>query len=132
MKMLSVPLLALATASCAPHEPVAMTPAQQSAFDAAIAGRAAQQPQSCVAQRLLRDNRSYGEGVILFEGNGPGSVYVNRPDPGCPELTQNTTLVTRGPTDQLCRGDLVTVVDSSSQIRLGHCTLGDFVEYRRN
>ena len=108
-----------------------MTADQQSDFDKVLAGRTPGQAQSCVSQRLLRGNKTYGEGVIVFEGQTNSSVYVNRPPNGCPELRYDRALRTRTSTDQLCSNDVVTVFDPTTHMEFGSCALGDFVEYRR-
>jgi len=95
-----------------------------------LEGRTAGQPVSCVSQRLLRGNQSLEDGGILFGGNDP-IVYVNRPPGGCPTLDSGRILITRTPSSQLCRGDIVTVRDSSGGPEIGSCGLGDFTPYRR-
>ena len=108
-----------------------MTAKQEADFQQVIAGRTAGPPQSCVNMTLLRGNKSYGEGVIVFEGTTNSVVYVNRPPNGCPELTWSRALRTRTTTSQLCRNDIVTVFDPTSGMQYGGCGLGDFVPYRR-
>jgi len=39
-------------------------------------------------------------------------------------------LVTKNFGPQLCRGDLATVVDNSSGMSVGACSLGDFIPYK--
>ncbi|HEX8400433.1 MAG TPA: hypothetical protein VF628_01880 [Allosphingosinicella sp.] len=128
-----LPLFAL-TAGCtsADQEPVELTTAAGTELAEAVRGRVAGPPQSCVYQRPLGGNRSAGEGAIIFEGQTNGAVlYVNNPPAGCPELKFNRALITRTPTGQLCRGDIVTVADLTSGIQYGSCGLGDFTPYRR-
>ena len=131
MKKLVLASLLMGAAACASQPPPAMTAAQQSDFQKAIAGRTAGSPQNCVSQHLLRGNKSYGEGVIVFEGNTNSTLYVNRPPAGCPELRWDRALRTRTYSTQLCSNDIVTVFDPVSHIEYGSCSLGEFVEYRR-
>lgn len=126
-----IPMLALLGAACAPQEPPAMTARQESDFQKVIAGRTAGPPQSCVNMTQLRGNRTYGEGVMVFDGTTNSVIYVNRPPNGCPELKWSRALRTRTSTNQLCRNDIVTVFDPTSGIEYGGCGLGDFVPYRR-
>ena len=128
-RILGISLLA-AAAACTPVAPVEMSAAQQSSLGEALAGRTAGPAVSCVSQRNLRGSRSFGEGAILFQGTG-GTVYVNRPPAGCPSLNFGRTLTTQTTGTQLCRGDIATVVDTSSGMTFGGCGLGDFVPYRR-
>ncbi len=119
-----------AAAACTPAAPIELSTAQQSSLGEALAGRSEGPAVSCVSQRNLRNSRSIGEGVILFEGPG-GTVYVNRPPGGCPNLNFGRTLTTQTTGSQLCRGDIATVIDTNSGMAFGGCGLGDFVPYRR-
>jgi hypothetical protein len=133
MNKLMPGLLAALAALCgctAQPEPE-ITPKEQASLDAALAGRTARPPVTCVSQHLLRGNRGFGEGVILFEGSTGRTVYVNRPPGGCPELNPFRALRIKTTTGQLCRGDIVSVFDATSGIEYGSCGLGDFVEYRK-
>ena len=124
-------LLAAAAVGAASAEPPPMTPKQEADFQKAIEGRTAGQTQSCVSLRLLRGNKTYGEGVIVFEGQSNSVVYVNRPPYGCPELRWDRALKTRTSTDQLCSNDVVTVVDPRGGMQFGSCSLGDWTPYRK-
>ena len=128
-RILGISLLS-AAASCAPVAPVELSSSQQSELGQALAGRVAGPAVNCVSQRDLRGSRSFGEGAILFQGTR-GTVYVNRPPAGCPSLNFGRTLTTQTSGTQLCRGDIATVIDTSSGMTFGGCGLGDFVPYRR-
>ena len=130
MKHLLPVAAVLAIAACAAPAPE-ISAAEQAGLDAALAGRTAGTPQDCVSTNLLRGNRSFGEGVILFEGLSRGIVYVNRPPAGCPQLDQHRALRYEAHTNRLCRGEIVTIFDPSSGVIYGSCSLGDFVPYRR-
>ena len=71
-----------------------------------------------------------GDQAILFEGTGD-TLYLNRPAGGCSGLAEGRALVVRTTISQLCRGDIVTVLDPVSGVEYGGCGLGDFVPYRR-
>jgi hypothetical protein len=85
---------------------------------------------SCVNQRDLGGNRSVGEDAIIFGGRG-STLYVNRPAGGCPELDFGRALVVRTTGSQLCRGEIVTVLDPVSGMEFGGCGLGEFTPYKR-
>lgn len=129
MRAILISALAFGAASCATYErePGPVGPE----LAAETASRLAGQPQSCVPQRDLEGNRTVDDGdAIIFSGGG-NLIYVNRPPGGCPTLRFGRTLVTRSTTGQLCRGDIVDVVDLTSGMHYGSCGLGDFVPYRR-
>lgn len=86
---------------------------------------------SCVTLRDVRGNRSAGESAIIFDGQTSSRIWVNRPPAGCPSLEGGRTLITKTPSDRLCRGDIARVVDLPSRIEYGGCGLGDFTPYRR-
>ena len=114
---------------CVAQEPVELSRETRSRLDEAVAGRAAGPPQACVSQRDLRASHTLGEGAVLFEG--PGTlIYVNRTSGGC-NTDFGRSLVTRTPSNQLCRGDIVRSVEPVSGTDWGSCTLGDFTPYRR-
>lgn len=86
-------------------------------------------PVSCVPLRNLGGNRSAGEGAVVF---GTGSrVWVNRPPAGCPLIREGRAVTLRTTGSQICRGDIVGVVDTLSGIHYGSCGLGDFEPYTR-
>jgi hypothetical protein len=132
MKLVLALALAGVAVGCATgaEEPAALSAELQSELDQALAGRTAGAPVMCVRQPDLRGNRSIGESVILFEGIGD-TIWVNRPPGGCPTLRPGRALVTRTPSTQLCRGDIVNVVDTVSRFEHGGCGLGEFVPWRR-
>ena len=130
MKKLFAAACVLGLAACTPAEPVELTGNQETEFAAAIEGRTAGQPVDCVNLRDLGSNRSIGEALILFRSHAGGTVYVNRPPAGCPDL-RHRTLVTQTPSGRLCRGDIATVIDPVSRTYHGSCGLGDFTPYTR-
>jgi hypothetical protein len=116
-------------AACAPEE-VEPSADTQAALSAELRNyEPAGEPVSCVNQRDLRGNRSAGD-ALVFTGLGD-RLWVNRPAAGCPGLDSGRTLVTRTTTTQLCRGEIVSIVDPVSGFSAGSCSLGDFVPYRR-
>ena len=127
--VLMLALAGLFAAGSAP-EPAPLSEEAQSCLDRALEGRTAEPAVSCVSQRLLRNNRSIGESVILFEAND-GRLYVNRPPAGCPSLDRGRSLATVTPMSQLCEGDIVTIFDPVSRFEVGSCPLGEFVPWRR-
>ncbi|HKT15152.1 MAG TPA: hypothetical protein VJR87_07070 [Allosphingosinicella sp.] len=130
-QILFASLVSIAASGCAPTANPEAAAAADAKLEAVLAGRTAEAPIACVSQRLLRGNKSYGSDTIVFEGHTRNLVYVNRPPGGCPELNGFRALRTRTTTDQLCRGDIVTVFDPTSGVEHGSCGLGDFIAYRR-
>jgi hypothetical protein len=117
-----------ATASAAP-EPVERAGAPPSAVAAAVRGRTAGPPVSCISRVGLRSTRAIA-GALVFEGRG-GVLYVNEGVAGCGALAFGRAIRTAGPTARLCRGDIVTAFEPVSGMEFGGCALGEFVPYRR-
>ena len=88
-------------------------------------------PIACVSLAMLRSNTLVGTTAIVFQGRNFRTLYVNRPEGGCPVLRMGRALQTETGGSRLCRGDLVTVWDPVSGVDYGTCPLGDFTAYRR-
>ncbi len=135
MRTAVILLAALPLAACAHNAaPRATTRAKAAGDEAALAnvlkGRVAGPPQECVNLVQLTDNRAYGRDVIVFNGPTKDTVWVNRPPNGCLYLEPGRALLVKPTTDQLCRGDSVTVLDPTSGTQFGGCGLGQFTPYR--
>jgi hypothetical protein len=93
------------------------------------ANRTALPTVDCVRIRDLGGNRTVGD-AIVFGGNRR-RIYINHPPGGCPDLRSGRSLTFRTTQSQLCRGDIVTVVDLVSGTSFGGCGLGGFTPYDR-
>lgn len=94
-----------------------------------LAGATPGKPTSCLSSFQRRDSRNIsGVGVVYRDGR---TFWLNRFQDGCPELNYHSIIVTRTPSDQLCRGDISTIVDNSSGFFEGSCVMGDFVPYTK-
>jgi hypothetical protein len=119
-------LCACATAS----EPTQRSASAQRQYDNLMAGKVPGKAEKCLPTYRSSDMTVIDDDTILFRDGR--TVYVNNPPGGCMNLHQSgRALVTRNFGPQLCRGDLATVVDNTSGITVGSCSLGDFVPYRR-
>ena len=120
-------LCACATAS----EPAQRSASAQRQYDNLLAGKVAGKAEKCLPTYRSNDMTIIDDDTILFRDGR--TVYVNHPLGGCNNLSQSgRALVTRNVGPQLCRGDLATVVDNTSGMSLGACSLGDFVPYRKS
>jgi hypothetical protein len=96
----------------------------------ALAGRTAGPPRSCVRLQDVRNTRSAGRDVILFDGPGD-LVYVNRARSSCPEIKSWHAIRHRTVGTNICANELIRVFDPNSGIEYGGCALGEFVPWRR-
>lgn len=96
----------------------------------AVAGRVAAAPVYCILQRNIRSSELVPDvGVIYTADNG--TIYVNRPA-GAPIFGGfDPILVTTTTTSQLCRGDIVRLIDRGSRMDSGSFGLGEFIPYPR-
>jgi hypothetical protein len=124
-------IAALPLALTAAALPAKDKPTGEAALAKAIDGREAGKPVGCVSLAQLRGSESIRGTAIVYRSAG-SMLYVNRPRGGSPEqLDNDTILVTRTPSSQLCRNDVVNLVDRMTGFQRGFVILGDFVPYKR-
>ncbi|MDB5688182.1 MAG: hypothetical protein JWL91_58 [Sphingomonas bacterium] len=97
---------------------------------AALAGRTAGKPRSCVPLRSVRSTEIVDETAIIYKLDRKRWL-VNFPEGGCASLRPDRVLVTSTPSTNLCRGDIARIIDPPTPIEYGSCGLGDFVPYTR-
>ena len=95
-----------------------------------LQGRVAGQPMACIRTRPSENVTTIDRTALVF-GRGD-TIYVNRtrfPD----SIDDNDALVIRkfGTGTSLCRTDLITTFDRTSQFYSGNVYLADFVPYKR-
>lgn len=103
--------------------------ASRAALDKELAGLVPGQPQGCVQQFQLRASKRFGD-IIVYQTNG-SQRYVTRTNGGCGQDSDDSYLVTRTPTGQLCRGDIAQAISRTAQFPVGACSFGDFVPYSK-
>ena len=95
-------------------------------------GRVAGKPVSCINLSPVGGNNDSEKIAGLAMAYRQGSTwYVNRFDGGCPQLSEDTIVITRLHTSQLCRGDIADLRMSGANIPVGTCIFGDFVPYTK-
>lgn len=106
-------------------------PAGEAALAHALAGKVAGPPLSCLPSHrsdnmevIDRDTIIYRDGRTTYVQNTDGYCYPNGPRGGF------TLVTTRVGTDELCRGDIGKVINSSSGTFAGSCTFNEFIPYR--
>jgi hypothetical protein len=103
----------------------------QQTLDRYLTGRTAGAAQSCLPRYRSDDMIVVDDRTILFR-DGSNRIWRNDPPGGCSGLGRpGTALVTRSfGGSGLCRGEIATVVDTSTGFTVGSCSLGDFVPFQ--
>lgn len=85
---------------------------------------------SCLPSRTTSGIRVYDDGTALIRE--AGTIYRQDLGPGCEAASRpSTTLVTDSNFGSMCSGNIARVVDASTGIFYGSCSLGDWTEYER-
>ena len=121
-----LPLLALILTGCATTASEPFSDPQGLAK--AIGPRIASGETSCVSTSLLSDTQVIDGSTIIY--GRVGTIYVNRMERPCPGLDPTDTLITDIKGGQLCRNDMIRVLEPGSTIPGGFCRLGSFTTYR--
>ncbi|ADG09409.1 hypothetical protein [Caulobacter segnis] len=93
-------------------------------------GRVAGEPVNCI-NASNTDSIEIIDGVAIVYRMKNGVAYVNRPSIGADSLRRDQVLVTKMNGSQLCRMDMVTLVDQGSRFQSGAISLGTFTPYAK-
>lgn len=97
------------------------------ALTKALAGKAAGPPKTCLSLIDARQSDTY-DGTILYRVSR-NLTYRNDLN-GCGNLGYDRIPVVQVYGSQICRGDIVRMVDRTTGSEWGACSFGDFVPYR--
>jgi hypothetical protein len=127
MSLLLAAAAILAGCSTSPEPP--RTARAEQELSRALEGKVAQRPVSCLQTYRSGDMTVIDDGTILFRQGR--TIYRNDLNGGsCNQLGRgHYTLVTKQYGSGLCRGDIAQVVDLTSGVTVGSCSMGDFVPY---
>ncbi|WP_296615834.1 hypothetical protein [Sphingomonas sp.] len=111
------------------------TPPKQQSFgqqklDAIIKGRRQGGPLDCITLRLVRSVEIVDGIGIVFETND-GVRYLNRPTTGADRLDSSFIVQTDTHSPDLCRVDVVKLIDPGTHRLEGVVNLGQFIPYRK-
>ena len=112
-------------------EPPRLTEKQAARLEAALEGKVAGEPLSCVSRYPAASLTAISESVLLYRVSGR-LVYRNDLIGSCAGLSRGDTLIIKptGLSSQYCRGDLVRSADLTTGSVTGGCALGSFTPYR--
>ncbi|KQM29063.1 hypothetical protein ASE57_01055 [Sphingomonas sp. Leaf11] len=130
MRLFNLLSIALVAASAAP---LTARERDNAAGEAALSRiterRDAGKPVDCINLRDIRSSEIVPDTAIVYRMNN-GTLFVNRPQGGG-ILDRDDILVTRTIGTQLCRIDIVNLLDRNSRMMSGSISLGDFVPYSK-
>lgn len=134
MKTASLAVLALAgiagCAMAANDRPPRLSEKQAKELATALKDKVPGKPVSCVRMSLGSDGlHAVSDDVFIYKINRD-LVYRNDVNGSCRGLSTGSTMLLKPTNNQYCRGDIVHVVDLTTNMRAGSCGLGDFVPYR--
>lgn len=96
-----------------------------------LKGKVAGEPRNCISNIPHVDTIRISDDTLLYRESGR-LVYVNTLRSPCPGLRRDSDIiVTESLGGQLCRGDIIRLVDRISGIQGPICSLGEFVPYRK-
>lgn len=104
-------------------------PSPEQRLAAHLRGRLAGEPVRCIPLRDTATTEIVDGAAILYRIGG--TIWVNRPRGGAETLRSSDIPVVRTFDTQLCRPDVVQLVDRFTRVQRGLVSLGDFVPYRR-
>ena len=101
----------------------------QRVYDKSLAGKTAGKADNCLPTYRSNDMTVIDDHTLTFRDGR--TTWVNNMRGSCSQLGRaGYALVSRQFGSQVCRGDIATVVDTSSGMTVGSCSYGDFVPYR--
>jgi hypothetical protein len=111
---------------------VAAPAADRAPDDAPFAKRLAKltpgAPQTCINPSRSGGSDHAGNQVLIEDRSG--TIFLAHFQGGC-EARDSDALISRRPSTQLCRGDVVEIRDLTSGFSRGMCAYSDFTPYRR-
>lgn len=133
MAMKILILAAVAAAGLAACDTVDTQPtrsaAMQQSFDRMVAGKTAGKSESCLPTYRSNDMTVIDEQTLAFRDGR--TTWVNNLRGSCSQLGRSGyAILSRNFGTQLCRGDIATVIDTTSGMTVGSCSYGEFTPYR--
>jgi hypothetical protein len=121
----------IAGLTCMPVMPLAAATQTADAKLARItAGRVAGKMVNCINLGISSNDSEKLPGVGIAYRQGT-SWYVSRFEGGCPQLRDDTIVITKLHSSQLCRGDIADLTMAGANIPVGSCVFGAFTPYTK-
>lgn len=122
----------LALAACTTGDGYRSAQAEEAKAEVAerLAGMQPTGTRNCLPGRSQGATQVYADGTILIRQGG--ALYGQNLGPSCAAAHDvHTTLVTEGTFGSMCSGTIARVVDSSTGIFRGSCSIGEWTKYEK-
>lgn len=118
--LIGAPIASLSAAKQSPQDKLAKL----------TAGRVAGKPVDCINLGITNNESQKIPGIGMAYRQGT-TWYVSRFKDGCPDLREDTVVVTKLHSSQLCRGDIADLRMIPPNMPVGSCVFDSFVPYRK-
>jgi len=118
--LIGAPIASLSAAKLSPQDKLAKL----------TAGRVAGKPVDCINLGITNNESQKIPGIGMAYRQGT-TWYVSRFKDGCPDLREDTVVVTKVHSSQLCRGDIADLRMIPPNMPVGSCVFDSFVPYRK-
>ena len=118
--LIGAPIASLSAAKMSPQDKLAKL----------TAGRVAGKPVDCINLGITNNESQKIPGIGMAYRQGT-TWYVSRFKDGCPDLREDTVVVTKLHSSQLCRGDIADLRMIPPNMPVGSCVFDSFVPYRK-
>ena len=126
----TLPLLCVAACGEIDRAPVPLTEKQSELLMKQLDGKVAGKPVNCISDFNTQNMIRVSDDILLYRVSGR-LVYRNNLRSSCSGLARDDDIIVSEQFGgQKCRGDLLRLVDRTSGIPGGFCSLGEFVPYR--
>ena len=127
---LALPLTLVAACGQVDSTPAPLTEKQSAMLMKELNGKIAGKPVNCISDYNANNLIRVSDNILLYRVSGR-LVYQNNLRSTCSGLARdNDIIVSEQFGGQKCRGDIIRLVDRTSGMTGGVCSLGEFVPYR--
>ena len=127
---LAIPLTLLAACGQVDSTPKPLTEKQSAGWMKELTGKVAGQPVNCISDFNGANTIRVSDNILLYRVSGR-LVYKNNLRSACSGLARDDDIIVSEQFgSQKCRGDIIRLVDRTTGMTGGVCSLGEFVPYR--
>jgi len=124
------PLTLVAACGQVDNIPKPLTEKQSAVLMKELNGKVAGKPVNCISDFIGTNTIRVSDNILLYRVSGR-LVYQNNLRSACSGLARDDDIIVSEQFgSQKCKGDLIRLVDRTSGMTGGVCSLGEFVPYR--